>query len=104
MIVFEEMLLSKIHFLFTMLNTSLLFVMDHRQRLKGIVTKMQFIKKRKAFVEKPKQSMNDRVGYEVTIRDPVREKIIMKDALLCKVGKYQDVREGEMITLLVKDG
>ena len=43
--------LSKIHFLFTMLDETMLFIVD-RGKLKGVVTKLDFLKKRKNLISK----------------------------------------------------
>jgi signal-transduction protein with cAMP-binding, CBS, and nucleotidyltransferase domain len=46
-LVMLETPMSKIHFLFTMLNISMLLVVEHGV-IKGMVTKLEFIQKRKA--------------------------------------------------------
>ena len=46
-LVMVETPMSKIHFLFTMLNISMLLVVEHGV-IKGMVTKLEFIQKRKA--------------------------------------------------------
>ena len=42
----EEAPFSKIHFLFTMLNINMLFIVKHGV-MTGLITKLEFIKKRK---------------------------------------------------------
>ena len=54
----EEAPFSKIHFLFTMLNINMLFIVKHGI-MTGLITKLEFIKKRKDTVT-AKQSIYSR--------------------------------------------
>ncbi|TNV71905.1 hypothetical protein FGO68_gene568 [Halteria grandinella] len=102
LIVREDTPLSKIHFIFTMLNETLIFVVDEQQRLKGLISKMQFIKRRKSPLEKVEENTNQ-YSYCVTVKENGgKGRLLLKDGILCKLKNFKDPVNGEMAVLLVK--
>jgi hypothetical protein len=63
----EDTPLSKVHFLFTMLNAPILLVVN-KGAIKGMITKLEFIKKRRTVKASEDKTKNLPIAY-VTVKD-----------------------------------
>lgn len=87
-LVMTEAPLSKVHFLFTMLSIPLLFVVK-KGKIKGIITKLDFIKKRKTLLSSDDEEKEQKHSVAlVTVKD-YKQRVLISDAPLCKVQRYQ---------------
>ena len=82
----EDTPLSKVHFLFTMLNPTILIVVN-KGIVKGMLTKLEFIKKRrtaKSNKERDKDMMKKYPLVYISVKDS-SQKTLIDNVPLCRV-------------------
>jgi hypothetical protein len=98
----EKTPLSKVHFLFTMLNTTILLVVE-KGLFKGMLTKLDFIKKRRTVQsseDSERKLMSKFPIAYISVKDS-NQRTLIENAPLCRVQRHHDKEYGELVTLLV---
>ena len=98
----EKTPLSKVHFLFTMLNATILLVVD-KGLLKGMLTKLDFIKKRRTVQsseDSERKLMSKFPIAYISVKDS-NQRTLIDNVPLCRVQRHHDKEYGELVTLLV---
>jgi hypothetical protein len=101
-IIMEKTPLSKVHFLFTMLNATILLVVD-KGLLKGMLTKLDFIKKRRTVQsseDSERKLMSKFPIAYISVKDS-NQRTLIDNVPLCRVQRHHDKEYGELVTLLV---